>query len=405
MTVGVIKAFAHEIEKISAKAKGEKPRFKETVPRKRWWKGFKGRHPDLTLRSPDQLDKERALSSTPKAVFDHYERLEEILDEPNAKDKKKHIIYNADETEVDLSAKSSKVIVLQGSKRSPSRRAGGRDHISVLVCVSAAGQTVHPMIIYSKAFPAKDGDGVNTVKLLPAAAVNSLITTVEAIIRRNAEEGKVTWQELWIKVLGDHGGGSFKVAFQVLNKDSPNSKSNTVVFSIFNAKDSMENLATGMGRFSKEIAELQGRECILCYQMVELFGSVSADYALLTGKGEGAVKALAMLQANLHKLEALQMEGKENAADKLIDKEEEEKGIRSSSDAAARPVQHPGDARGHRHGYKRGHRPPLVTTPQQPLDAQGGPILRMNAFSKEDKVIDKTRRRQKIAYFRRSWMY
>ncbi|XP_078681777.1 uncharacterized protein LOC144916522 [Branchiostoma floridae x Branchiostoma belcheri] len=38
-------------------------------------------------------------------------------------------------------------------------------------------------------FTARDGDGGHTVKLLPAAAVNSLRATVDAIVRRNAEEG------------------------------------------------------------------------------------------------------------------------------------------------------------------------------------------------------------------------
>ncbi|XP_019616490.1 PREDICTED: uncharacterized protein LOC109464011 [Branchiostoma belcheri] len=139
-------------------------------------------------------------------------------------------------------------------------------------------------------FTARDGDGGHTVKLLPAAAVNSLRATVDAIVRRNAEEGKLTWHEgvipageLWIKILGDHGGGSFKMAFQVLNKESPNSRTNTVVFNIFNAKDSRENLATGMGRFSQEIDELQGRQCRLPDgRDVQLRIFAAADYALLS---------------------------------------------------------------------------------------------------------------------------
>ncbi|XP_035680961.1 uncharacterized protein LOC118418925 [Branchiostoma floridae] len=152
-TVRVIKALAFEVEKKRAKGRGEEPRFKDSGPGKRWWKGFKGRHPDLSLRSPDQLDKERAAFSTAGVVFEHFERLEQILTDAKAKDKRPHVIYNADETGMDLSAKVSKVIVPKGWKRSPSRRVGGRDHVSALVCISAAGQTVPPMIIYNKAFP------------------------------------------------------------------------------------------------------------------------------------------------------------------------------------------------------------------------------------------------------------
>ncbi|XP_066270839.1 uncharacterized protein [Branchiostoma lanceolatum] len=91
--------------------------------------------------------------ATQKVVIDYFMLLEDVLTEANAKDRNPHVIYNADETGVDLSAKVSKVIVPRGAKRSPSRRGGSRDHVSALICVSAAGQTVPPMIIFNKSFP------------------------------------------------------------------------------------------------------------------------------------------------------------------------------------------------------------------------------------------------------------
>ncbi|CAH1248635.1 Hypp8330 [Branchiostoma lanceolatum] len=69
--------------------------------------------------------------------------------------------------------------------------------------------------------------------------------------------GKIPEKEIWVKVGGDHGGGSFKMAFQILNKERPNSKSNTTVFCIFNAKDSRENLNLATSRFATEIKDLQ----------------------------------------------------------------------------------------------------------------------------------------------------
>ena len=35
--------------------------------------------------------------------------------------------------------------------------------------------------------------------------------------------------EIHIKIGGDHGGGSFKISFQVANVENPNQKDNTVV--------------------------------------------------------------------------------------------------------------------------------------------------------------------------------
>ena len=43
--------------------------------------------------------------------------------------------------------------------------------------------------------------------------------------------------EIHIIIGGDHGAGSFKMSLQVANVENPNRKDNTVVFSIFEAKD------------------------------------------------------------------------------------------------------------------------------------------------------------------------
>ena len=50
----------------------------------------------------------------------------------------------------------------------------------------------------------------------------------------------ITWHdqaipqgEIWLKLGGDKGGGTFKMCFQILNVPNPNSPINTCVFSIF----------------------------------------------------------------------------------------------------------------------------------------------------------------------------
>ena len=63
--------------------------------------------------------------------------------------------------------------------------------------------------------------------------------------------------ETYIKIGGDHGGGSFKMSYQICNMNNPNSKSNTVVFSVFEAKDRRGNLKIGLSRYKAEIGELQ----------------------------------------------------------------------------------------------------------------------------------------------------
>ena len=63
--------------------------------------------------------------------------------------------------------------------------------------------------------------------------------------------------EIHLKIGGDRGGGSFKVSFQVANVENPNRKVNTVVFSIFEAKDYRVNIKLALERFRIQIKQFQ----------------------------------------------------------------------------------------------------------------------------------------------------
>ena len=62
--------------------------------------------------------------------------------------------------------------------------------------------------------------------------------------------------EVHIKIGGDHGGGSFKMSYQVANISNPNRVANTVIFSIFEAKDSRPNLRICLERYKAHIDKL-----------------------------------------------------------------------------------------------------------------------------------------------------
>ena len=68
-------------------------------------------------------------------------------------------------------------------------------------------------------------------------------------------EGRLTWHdgiipqnEIWLKLGGDKGGGSFKMNFQIVNTITPNAVHNTCVFSCFEAGDSITNLHVSLDR-------------------------------------------------------------------------------------------------------------------------------------------------------------
>ncbi len=55
-------------------------------------------------------------------------------------------------------------------------------------------------------------------------------------------------EEIWVKMGGHKGGGSFKMNLQMLELPKPNSVNNTCVFSAFQASDTMTNLHVALDR-------------------------------------------------------------------------------------------------------------------------------------------------------------
>ena len=71
------------------------------------------------------------------------------------------------------------------------------------------------------------------------------------------KQNGIKCDEIHIKIGGDFGGGSFKMSYQIVNQDQPNSKSNSIVFSTFEAKDYRTNLIVGLSRYTLQVDEIQ----------------------------------------------------------------------------------------------------------------------------------------------------
>ena len=70
-------------------------------------------------------------------------------------------------------------------------------------------------------------------------------------------DGAIPEDEIWLKLGGDKGGGTFKFAFQHLNVNSPNSPDNTCIFALFAAPDTYTNLRICLDRYKDDIKHLQ----------------------------------------------------------------------------------------------------------------------------------------------------
>ena len=63
--------------------------------------------------------------------------------------------------------------------------------------------------------------------------------------------------QIWVKVGGDHGGGSFKFCVHVCNLPKPNSPANTICALVFEGKDYRENLEKVLEDLAKQLQALQ----------------------------------------------------------------------------------------------------------------------------------------------------
>ncbi len=71
-------------------------------------------------------------------------------------------------------------------------------------------------------------------------------------------DGGIPSTEIWLKLAGDKGHGSFKLTLQLVNTKCPNSIKETCLLSIFKAGDSTTNLHTALEMYQQHVIEAQG---------------------------------------------------------------------------------------------------------------------------------------------------
>ena len=130
LTRTMVKAFAWAIAKCSE----NDGRFnQEYGPGEHWWANFRKRHPKLTLRKTDKLERSRAEALNPKVVEEYFKLLETTLDENGLKNCPRQI-YNCDETFLPLDYSREKAVTLRGTKNVYCQAQGTTDHITLLCC-------------------------------------------------------------------------------------------------------------------------------------------------------------------------------------------------------------------------------------------------------------------------------
>eukprot|EP00731_Ephydatia_muelleri_P019905 Em0012g730a len=102
--------------------------------------------------------------------------------------------------------------------------------------------------------------GGEEIKGAPLIYIPELVAKVVYLLEENERTRRLTWyegfipaSEVWIKIGGDKGGGTFKMNFQIVNIATPNSVHNTCVFCCFAAGDSVTNLHAALDRFKDQV--------------------------------------------------------------------------------------------------------------------------------------------------------
>ena len=132
-------------------------------------------------------------------------------------------------------------------------------------------------------FEERNEEGKAVMKKQASVYVQNLQEYVLDLLDQYDKAGKLCWDnkpknEVWLKIGGDHGQGTFKVCLQVLNTNNPNSKYNTICIGCFCAKDYYQNLATITELFRNDLEQL--KRSYWNEKKIRLF--LFGDYAFLT---------------------------------------------------------------------------------------------------------------------------
>jgi hypothetical protein len=124
--------------------------FRNGIAGRGWLEGFRKRHREISLRSPQSLSFCRAVMASKSTVEDLFTKLGGIYGRLNLLSKPMQV-YNIDETGVTIVHKPGKVISEVGRKHVYSLTSceRGKTH-TVVACISASGIALPPLMIYPR---------------------------------------------------------------------------------------------------------------------------------------------------------------------------------------------------------------------------------------------------------------
>jgi hypothetical protein len=118
-------------------------------PGRKWLKNSLRRHPQISVRTPEDLSLSRARGFTPESVAQFFEVYEPAMDTIQHNPAK---LYNCDETGITiLQHKHMKILGLKGKFQIYSLQSAERESlVTVVTCMSPTGQFIHPLLLFPR---------------------------------------------------------------------------------------------------------------------------------------------------------------------------------------------------------------------------------------------------------------
>ncbi|XP_031328129.1 uncharacterized protein LOC116159312 [Photinus pyralis] len=126
--------------------------FHNSLPGEDWYQSFMRRNSNISLKKPEHLQKCRKTARDPAIVYDFYSKLEEVYNKHDLKgaDNAK-FVFNCDESGFANDPSRLRALGEKGKALCRISGGSGRESTTVLICVSADGFFLPPLIVFKGA--------------------------------------------------------------------------------------------------------------------------------------------------------------------------------------------------------------------------------------------------------------
>lgn len=122
--------------------------FSNGKPGNKWYANFMRRHPKLSLKKPEQIQKVRITSRDPFVVYSFFDMVGKLYEACQITASSAPFIFNADESGFGSDPSRLRGIGQKGVALNRISDGSGRESTSVLGCVSASGDCLPPLIVF-----------------------------------------------------------------------------------------------------------------------------------------------------------------------------------------------------------------------------------------------------------------